>query len=72
MRKYLLDSEELMRSGRSGLLSLNLEDDRRGYLWSLDPAEFPETEPPHSSIEITKFDVTITVVTVTLHKDMHK
>lgn len=61
-----------MASGGSGLLSLNLEDDRSGYLCSLDLAEFPETEPPYNSIVITKFHVTIAIITVTPHKNMQK
>jgi len=72
MRKYLLDSEQMVRSGGSCLLSFNLEDDRSGYLWSWDFAELPETEPPHSSIAITRFEVTITIDTMTLNKDMHE
>lgn len=62
MRKYLLDAEEMVASGGSGLLSLNLEDDRSGYLRSLDLAEFPEIEPPYNSILMTQFHVTISIL----------
>jgi len=38
------------RSGASGLFSLDLEEERSAYLWSLGLAEFPEKTEAHNSV----------------------